>query len=159
MTSIYKISHPITLSVVYIGKTTNLDARMHAHSTNSHNKQLAKWVIDIDKNNLSPIFDIIDTCEDKESVKCEKKWIKHFSELGYDLFNATHVDDMRPSHQFNLSQAEFDSIYELADLPKQVSKGAALRQALLNHRDQIAENARLLQFIKQVTEVQYTKKY
>lgn len=58
----------------------------------------------------------------------------------------------RPPHQFNLSQAEFDSIYELADLPKQVSKGAALRQALLNHRDQITENAKLLSHIKQLTE-------
>lgn len=62
----------------------------------------------------------------------------------------------RQPHQFNLSQAEFDSIYELADLPKQVSKGAALRQALLNHRDQIAENARLLQMLKQLTEPEYT---
>lgn len=56
----------------------------------------------------------------------------------------------RPPHQFNLSQAEFDSIYELADLPKQVSKGAALRQCLLNHKAQINENNNLKQHLKQL---------
>lgn len=58
----------------------------------------------------------------------------------------------RPPHQFNLSQAEFDSIYELADLPKQVSKGAALRQALLNHKDKIAENGNLKLHLRHLSE-------
>lgn len=59
-------------------------------------------------------------------------------------------ENARPSHQFNLSQSEFDSIYELAELPKQVSKGAALRQCLLNHRDQITENNNLKNLLSQL---------
>lgn len=64
----------------------------------------------------------------------------------------TPSETARPPHQFNLSQSEFDSIYELADLPKQVSKGAALRQALLNHREQITENANLKLHLRHLSE-------
>ena len=57
----------------------------------------------------------------------------------------------RTTHQFDLHQNEFDSIYELAGLPKQVSKGAALREQLIKHKDLIVQYSNLVQHLKQLS--------
>lgn len=49
----------------------------------------------------------------------------------------------RTTHQFQLSDPEFDKLYELAELPKQVSKSVALRTVLESYKEQIDQNTRL----------------
>ena len=135
MTLIYTISEPATNEVVYVGKTTNLELRIKTHLQASHNSKLASWIKELSANGIIPKFTVVDNCEDDDSVFFEKKWIKFYKALGFKFFNANMIDEAKTTHQFQLSNQEFDKLYELAELPKQVSKSVALRTVIEKYSD------------------------
>jgi hypothetical protein len=67
--------------------TTNLEKRKAKHISNSHNTALRKSIYSIIKLGHQPIFNILETCENEVFSKVEKKWIKHFRDMGYELYN------------------------------------------------------------------------
>jgi len=56
----------------------------------------------------------------------------------------------RTTHQFQLSDLEFDTLYTLAGMPKEVSKSVALRTVLERHKQQIETNQQLEKRLKEL---------
>jgi len=83
------------LNVVYVGMSQTKDlGRPYQHKM-SHNEELRKWYNSL---GYEPIVQILE--KDILDVRAaETRWIKHFEELGYDLFNK-----VVNGTNFNLSQ-------------------------------------------------------
>lgn len=90
---IYTLKSPLEDTVFYVGKTNNLDTRFYAHMTDIHTGgQSAKvrWIKELLKNNLWPIMDVIEVCDDTNYIEREKYWIRHFCLLNPDLKNTKY---------------------------------------------------------------------
>lgn len=82
-TYIYILKHPETLEVKYVGKTNNIKRRYSQHKSEkclekTGSKKLASWILKLLSNDLSPIMEIIEECEDNWSDR-EKYWITFYS--------------------------------------------------------------------------------
>lgn len=88
MIFIYKLIDPITFDIRYIGKTNNLTRRYNAHITRSktHKYHSARWINSLIKNNLKPMIEIIEVCNNDNWVNTEKYWIEYYRNF-YDLTN------------------------------------------------------------------------
>lgn len=62
----------------------------------------------------------------------------------------------RTTHQFQLSDSEFDKLYTLAELPKQVSKSVALREVLERQERVVLENAKLKERLSLLSQLETT---
>lgn len=58
----------------------------------------------------------------------------------------------RTTHQFQLSDSEFDRLYELTGLQRQVSKSVALRTVLDRFEEQVSKLTQLDNELKKMTE-------
>jgi hypothetical protein len=153
MISIYTISHPITEAVVYVGKTSDIELRAKSHLMASHNSKVKKFVIALSKNDLSPIFNVIDTCDDELGTIRERKWIMHYADAGCELFNGTHAKESRKTRQVNLFDSEYQEIFTFGGDPNMIgSFGQALRTVIERHKDQINTIEALRKHLKQLHE-------
>lgn len=88
---IYSLKDPITNKIRYIGKTTNIQKRYYYHCSNYHlnneNTHRSNWIKSLKNQNLKPIIEIIEECENWQER--EIYWIKYHKDLGYDLCNHT----------------------------------------------------------------------
>jgi group I intron endonuclease len=81
-TYIYILKHPETFEIKYVGKTTNVKRRWHQHKSKkclekTASKKLAAWILKLISNNLLPIMEIIEECENNW-VEREKYWISFY---------------------------------------------------------------------------------
>jgi group I intron endonuclease len=81
-TYIYILKHPETFEVKYVGKTNNTKRRFAQHKSKkclekTGSKKLASWVLKLISNNLLPIMEIIEECEDNWAER-EKYWIAYY---------------------------------------------------------------------------------
>ena len=58
----------------------------------------------------------------------------------------------RTTHQFQLSDSEFDKLYELAELPKQVGKSVALRTVMEKYSEQLQQLTQLDNELKKLSQ-------
>lgn len=90
MVKIYVLKDPITLEIRYIGKTIKtLDERLaqHYHSPKRNNYHNACWVGSLRKKGLKPIIELLELVDEEVWEETEKRYIKNFRNLGYDLTN------------------------------------------------------------------------
>ena len=82
-TYIYILRHPKTFEVKYVGKTNNIKRRFAQHKSKkclekTGSKKLASWILKLLSNDLLPIMEIIEECEDNWAER-EKYWISYYS--------------------------------------------------------------------------------
>jgi group I intron endonuclease len=82
-TYIYILRHPETFEVKYVGKTNNINRRFAQHKSKkclekTGSKKLASWILKLLSNDLLPIMEIIEECEDNWAER-EKYWIFYYS--------------------------------------------------------------------------------
>ena len=82
-TYIYILRHPETFEVKYVGKTNNIKRRFAQHKSKkclekTGSKKLASWILKLLSNNLFPIMEIIEECDDNWAER-EKYWISYYS--------------------------------------------------------------------------------
>lgn len=82
-TYIYILKHPEIFEVKYVGKTNNIKRRFAQHKSKkclekTGSKKLASWILKLLSNDLLPIMEIIEECEDNW-IEREKHWISYYS--------------------------------------------------------------------------------
>lgn len=91
---IYTLTDPRDFKVKYIGKTNNIKKRLYRHITESNgNSKKDNWIKKLNEINLSPIIEVLDTCEDDYINKLEIYWISQFISWGFELKNTTNGGD------------------------------------------------------------------
>jgi hypothetical protein len=92
---IYTLSDPRNNLVRYVGKTNNPNMRLKNHLNRRHNERTHKrnWIDSLKKNNLKPLFEIIDEVPINEWKFWEKFWIQMMIVWGFDLVNHTSGGD------------------------------------------------------------------
>ncbi|VEF10871.1 Predicted double-stranded RNA/RNA-DNA hybrid binding protein [Pseudomonas fluorescens] len=87
---VYAIIDPETEEPFYVGETRHFPRRQQAHlrTANARTKRAAAKVPQILAKNQMPAFKAIEFCESKEAaLAAETRWIKHYVERGYTLWN------------------------------------------------------------------------
>lgn len=86
---IYSLKNPITNEIRYIGKTGDLHRRLQNHISHSKNlnTRVGNWIKSLIKDNLLPIIEIIEECNEDIWQEKEIYWIKYYKDLGYNLVN------------------------------------------------------------------------
>ena len=76
-TYIYTLTDPRTNQIKYVGKTNNpyYRFRMHIHEAKNGNTYKQNWIKGLLKSNLEPVFEIIDTIDNKDWMFWEQFWI------------------------------------------------------------------------------------
>lgn len=94
MISIYKLIHPDTLEIRYIGKTKeSLKRRLNKHIHNrKNNTKVNKWIRKLISNKKYPIIELIEKCSFDTWERREKYWIKYYSSK-YNLMNISPGGD------------------------------------------------------------------
>lgn len=77
---IYKLIDPLTNEVRYIGKTGNLKNRYTSHLSNAKKlkSRLANWIKFLAKQNIEPIIEIVEVCNENNWEEREIHWITVF---------------------------------------------------------------------------------
>ena len=101
MRYIYKLSNPITMEIKYVGQTNEPKRRFNDHisssineNSDSYNTYKARWIRKLISNDLMPIIEIIEECEnlDQSNLR-EKYYIDRFTNEGCRLTNS-YVSDV-----------------------------------------------------------------
>lgn len=110
MIYIYTLSHPVTNEVRYVGKTINIKRRYKQHLYDKRKTHKACWVQSLRNDNLKPIINIIETCEDNWQER-EIFWISQFDNLtnfslggGTDYVRVTTEETKEKIRQANLGK-------------------------------------------------------
>lgn len=101
MRYIYTLTDPSTKEIRYVGQTNEPKRRFNDHISSSINENSesydtykARWIRRVLNNNLTPIMDIIDSCNYlDESNKLEKFYVKLLIDGGNRLTNS-HITDV-----------------------------------------------------------------
>lgn len=88
---IYGLKDPRDYQIKYIGKTVDINRRRKEHNQIHRNKKSRKnsWIAHLVKNNMQPIMEILEECEESDWIERERHWIRYYKELGFDLKNMT----------------------------------------------------------------------
>ena len=86
---IYGLKDPRDCQIKYNGKTINIDRRYKEHIQTHRNRKSKKnsWIINLIKNGLEPIMEIIEECNLDNWEEREIFWISYYKELGFNLKN------------------------------------------------------------------------
>jgi group I intron endonuclease len=142
-TYIYILKHPETLEIKYVGKTTNLKRRWYQHKSKkclekTASKKLAAWILKLLSNNLLPIMEVIEECEDNW-VEREKYWISFYgieslcnlSEggdgVGHNEYTKTKIKNSLTGRK--RTQEEKDTISKSMIGKKRPNSGKAISEA------------------------------
>jgi hypothetical protein len=90
---IYTLSHPITGSVFYVGRTTmSLGARLSCHTTcKAQSFHMTHFLSNLKaQTGRNPIIDVVEECGHSDRKKYEEYWIQQFSAWGFELQNKRH---------------------------------------------------------------------
>lgn len=87
---VYAIVDPETEEPFYVGETGNFARRQQAHLRTAHEKtkRAAAKIAQILAKGQVPAFKAIEFCDSKmAALEAETKWIKHYVERGYTVWN------------------------------------------------------------------------
>jgi hypothetical protein len=78
------------MEIRYVGKTTNPKTRLYNHIklVNKGKTHCKSWIKSLLEDGLSPLLNIIDTCQDSGAIK-EQQWISFYKKGGCKLCNHT----------------------------------------------------------------------
>lgn len=90
---IYVLKDPISNEIRYVGKSNNPENRLKKHLNTSSLMESwtskNKWLLNLKKQDLLPIMEVIDSTELDNINELEIKWIKYYNGLGLELTNGT----------------------------------------------------------------------
>lgn len=88
---IYALKDPRNDSVKYIGKTSYLKSRLakHVYNRNQGNTHKNNWIKLLLSENLLPIMEVIEECDETNWEEKEIFWIAKYKEMGNKLTNST----------------------------------------------------------------------
>lgn len=89
---IYTLADPITNQIRYIGFTSlTLNERMYRHLLDSkrRNNKLYSWFKKLTKQQLTPIIEELDNCDQSNWQIIEQYWIAQFKAWQFNLLNST----------------------------------------------------------------------
>jgi group I intron endonuclease len=66
---------------VYIGKSVNLESRAYSHEWNMKNQKASKKLQDAYNTYGTPIFTVLEYCNEKELYNLEKTYISEFNSV------------------------------------------------------------------------------
>lgn len=96
---IYAIVCPITREIIYVGKSTDYEARKNGHKYNKHKSPISNYIFQLFATGLSPVFIILEDFgfhspgelnyhRNKAKVfVAEIDWINYYRRLNYILLN------------------------------------------------------------------------
>lgn len=87
MAVIYTISHPFTNEVVYVGCSNSLAPRARAHINCKSTSEISKWIQALKEQFMLPKIEVIESCDQDESMYLEGYWIQQFQSWGFTLLN------------------------------------------------------------------------
>ncbi len=120
--SIYTISHPITLEILYVGRTDYLKSRIQQHRSGNKSTKIGIFINSIKKDGLYPIIEEVYRCKCNEAPYWEQFYIELFKQWGFNLLNSVvackrktrHNDTLiRMLHNVCLSLEDLCNIYDL----------------------------------------------
>lgn len=91
---IYALIGPNTNEPKYVGSTWDIQLRLQQHTTEkkSNNPEKHEWIKILKLNGRSPKIKELERCDSRyESEELEEKWIMHFTNKGYVLFNKNNT--------------------------------------------------------------------
>jgi group I intron endonuclease len=103
---IYLLSDPRNMEPRYVGVTNNLKHRMTDHLYFDDNTYKTCWIKSLISNNLKPIVEILEECDDNQREDAEKAWILGFKQTGAKLTNLTDGGDGTPGRKFSAEAIE-----------------------------------------------------
>lgn len=90
MVFIYALVDPRYDTVRYIGRTTNLAQRYHAHMNFcDYVDGKYEWACELRSLGMTFLMYVIEEATSVEAGSAEIRWIRHFREKGEPLFNTT----------------------------------------------------------------------
>lgn len=93
---IYSLTCPILNKVKYIGYTKrSLKMRLYDHENHAKYSDTKKniWINDLKSKGLSPIIELIDSCDEENYIELEIYWIWQFKSWGFELVNSDIITD------------------------------------------------------------------
>lgn len=94
-TNIYVLIDPRDNKVRYVGKANNVSQRYRAHlnRARAHQTHKKNWLIQLKKEGLKPIIEVIDEVPIDEWQYWEIYWISQMKQWGFNLVNYTNGGD------------------------------------------------------------------
>ena len=90
---IYTLSDPTSKEIRYIGYTKDLKDRLRRHMSDSYLKELwtakNRWLKYLKNNNMKPIMEVLDECDETNFKEYEIYWISQFKTWCFRLTNMT----------------------------------------------------------------------
>lgn len=87
-TYIYTLSCPVSGTIKYVGKTVDLRLRYNSHLCDKRKPSKVKsWIINLRRNGLLPVMEVIDECVGESWRFWESYWICQFKSWGFPLKN------------------------------------------------------------------------
>lgn len=110
MRYIYALLDPTTNQIKYIGQTNNIERRFNDHlssslneKSDSYNTYKARWIRKLLSNNIKPIIQIVEECENLEQSNLKERFhIEKLTNEGHKLTNS-YVSDVT---EFSLETKE-----------------------------------------------------
>lgn len=130
MKYIYTLSDPISFDIRYVGITNNPSNRYRQHlcTTSSKKSHCRSWILSLKNNNLQPIMEILDVCEDFLGELMEQYWISQIKSWGFDLTNLTVGGEGIGGFKFSQESLKKRSLNRVHKRPSEKSI-----QALVNY--------------------------
>lgn len=153
---IYCLKCPVTKEVKYIGKTVDVSMRKRHHrSLNKKcNTNLEKWKQEIIVNNLKPIFEIVEVCDESNWEEREKYHITlHSNLLNMTLGGEGFHGDVSDNHMSVRTKGKkIEDVYSIEkclEIKRKISNYSSGRKMGNNHhtdeylRKQIVSNSKV----------------
>lgn len=146
---IYTLSCPETLAVRYVGKTNDTRHRLAGHlspKNTSKKTWSARWIKGLLDRGLKPVLNIIEEVKFEEWQEAERKWIKHYRDLGCKLCNLTDGGEglVNPSEETKEKQRANNkrniAIYQTPEFRAKVSKASKAMIRTPEHCRKISES-------------------
>jgi hypothetical protein len=108
---IYALCDPIEVKNeyhIYIGKSDNPYRRYQSHISWNHKTKKSCWIHWLLKQNLKPDLQILEQCENEESIWSAKEryWISFYRKCGYKVVNGTDGGE-GCSHGYHIQPLQF----------------------------------------------------
>jgi hypothetical protein len=110
MRYIYLLKDPISKEVVYVGETSNPKVRYTAHCKGQRydSEDKLEWVSTLRAIGLKPLFEIIDTAEDRrDALIKENAAIVSYMKCGVKLFNIRNNVTLKQYNKFGQLISEY----------------------------------------------------
>lgn len=84
---VYGLVDPRTGALRYVGKTIDASKRREAHMRGSGHGHRANWIKGLHRENLLPVFCVLEACSTVDAYQAEQEWISMARAWGADLTN------------------------------------------------------------------------